>query len=129
MEKLNSSFINEINSLISEKSFEIESIENQIDNEENDINIVYLKKKDIPNIKIINKNLMICDEEECKISDYIEQINNYIKKIEDIDVDNKLNDLLDDNKYDFCSICKENSNEYFCEICKKNMCQKCYEMF
>ena len=70
---------------------------------------------------------MTCDRIECKISDYIKQINEKIKKIKDIN-DNSI-DLIDESSYDNCDICKNHFNEYFCENCHKNICKKCYQNY
>ena len=91
----------------------------------NEIKIVYLKKDDIPVIEILDKNKMIYDGKEYQISEYFNQIKEFINKIKDVN-DNSI-DLLDDNKYDKCGICKNNSNEYFCENCHKNICKNCYK--
>ena len=99
--------------------------EEEEDNLENEIKIVYLRKDDIPEIQIYDKNKMCCDGMEYKISDYINKINEKIKKIKDIN-DNSI-DLIDDNNYDICGICKYNLNEYFCENCNKNICKNCYK--
>ena len=97
---------------------------NNIDYEPgNEIKIAYLKKDGIPEITIFDKNRMIYDGIECQISDYINQINEKIKKIKDIN-DNSI-DLLDDNNYDICEICKYNLNEYFCLNCYINICKNC----
>ena len=64
---------------------------------------------------------MLCDGIEYQINDYINEINEKIKKIEDNFID-----LLDENNYDCCSNCENNLNEYFCENCHKNLCQNCY---
>ena len=89
---------------MNEQSFEM--INEQEDNIKNEIKIVYLEKDYIPEIKILDKNKMICDGIEYEISDYINQINEKIKKIKDIN-DNSI-DLLDDNIYDNCGLCKYN---------------------
>ena len=83
----------------------------------NEIKIVYLKKDDIPVIEILDKNKMIYDGKEYQISEYFNQIKEFINKIKDVN-DNSI-DLLDDNKYDKCGICKNNSNEYFVKIATK----------
>ena len=82
--------------------------------------IIYLKEDDISEIQILNKNKMICDGLEYQISDYNNQINEKIKKINDGKID-----LTDENKYDCCWYCKEKVNEYFCENCHKNICKNC----
>ena len=64
---------------------------------------------------------MICGGIEYKIDDYINQINEKIKKINDIN-DNSV-DLLDDDKYISCGLCKYHLNEYFCENCNINICK------
>ena len=74
----------------------------------------YFKKDNIPEIEIIDKNTMICDNKEYKISEYI-------KKINAID-----NDFLDDVIYDYCGKCKNNRNKFFCRICNKNICDNCF---
>ena len=51
---------------MNEKSFEIKN-EEKIYNSENEIIISYFKKGDIPQIKIKNKNLMVCDGEVIKL--------------------------------------------------------------
>ena len=107
--------VNEIN--VNENSFEIKN-EEEFDNSE--IKIVYLKKDDIPQIKIKNKNFMSCDEKEIKIKDYLKQIDNKIKDIKDNSFD-----LIDDYIYDRCRICKVNLNKFFCINCEKNLCEKC----
>ena len=93
----------------------------------NEFKIVYLKKEYISEIQILNKNQITCDGIECKISDYIKQINEKIKKIKDIN-DNSI-DLIDESRYDNCDICKNNFNEYFCGICHKNICKNCYQNY
>ena len=112
--------------MINEKNFGIINIGNLYnDSFVDEIKIAYLKKDDVPEIEIKNKNTMIYDGKECKISDYIEQINENIKKVEDIN-DNS-NDLIDDYYYDRCGICKNNLNKYFCVNCHKNICEDCYK--
>ena len=66
------------------------------DNSEKEIIIAYLERDYIPEILILDKNRMICCGIEYKIDDYINQINEKIKKINDIN-DNSV-DLLDDDK-------------------------------
>jgi len=95
------------------------------DNSKDEIIIAYLEKNYIPEIQILDKNRMTCDGIEYKIIDYINLINEKIKKIKDIN-DNS-NDILDDNNYDICGLCKYNLNEYFCENCNKNICNNCYK--
>ena len=107
--------VNEIN--VNENSFEIK---NEEENDDSEIKIVYLKKDDIPQIKIKNKNFMICDEKEIKIKDYLKQIDNKIKDIKDNSFD-----LIDDYIYERCRICKVNLNKFFCINCEKNFCEKC----
>ena len=87
-------------------------IDNKYENNfDNDIKIVYLKKEEIPQIKIINKNLMLYDNQNYKINDYIEKINDNIKKIKDNN--NNSNNFLDDTEYDHCKKCKNNLNKFF----------------
>ena len=101
-------------------------IDNKYENNfDNDIKIVYLKKEEIPQIKIINKNLMLYDNQNYKINDYIEKINDNIKKIKDNN--NNSNNFLDDIEYDHCKKCKNNLNKHFCIKCQKNICDKCYD--
>ena len=80
-EKSNS-FINVINHIINENSFDLKSIENNDDNqEENEIKRPYLDKDEIPNIqfiKIDNQKFIKCNEETYKINEYLELINKYI---------------------------------------------------
>ena len=106
--------------LVKDNSFDLKSIEDEEwDNGNDYISIAYLKKDDIPEIKIINKNLMLYDKQEMKINDYIKRINEYIS--------DSSKDLLDDYLYDRCKICKNNLNKYFCQICNKNICYSCYK--
>ena len=124
-EKLDLSLIKDIKHLINENSIELEDIQNGINSDKDEnIKICYLKNDEIPKIKIIDKHLMASDEKVYKIIDYLKQIKDYIKKLENNDDDK--NDLLDDFKYDICGICKNNMNKFFCVICNKNICQKCY---
>ena len=85
------------------------------------IRIAYIKNNDIPEIKILDKNLMIYDGQKISINSYLEKIKNYLEKIKDPNYIE--HDLIDDNKYDNCACGKP--NEYFCEICNKNICNKC----
>ena len=75
----------------------------------------YLKKDNVPEIEIIDKNIIYCDNKEYQINEYFEQIKN------------ASNDFLDDVIYDYCGKCKNNRNKFFCRICYKNICDKCYE--
>ena len=124
------SFINDINRIINENSFDLKSIENNDDNqEENEIKRPYLDKEEIPKIqiiKIMNENFIKCGEETYKLNKYIEKINEYIEKIEDPGGDSI--DLLNDEKYNICKICKEKENKYFCENCNINICDNCHKI-
>ena len=78
---------------------------------------IYLQLEDVSEIKIINKNEMICDNKKYKINEYINEINsNY-------------STFLEDSKYNYCKNCKKNINKYFCRNCNKNLCEKCFEDF
>ena len=91
--------------MINKNSFEFKSIEDIKEFcPQDELKIAYIKKDNIPTIEIKNKNLMIYDGQECKINDYLKQINDYIKKVQYINDD--LNDLLDDYEYDHCEIFK-----------------------
>ena len=77
---------------------------------------------------IIDKKIPYPNEDEIpllKIKD--ENILEYKKKT--IQIDNYLKDLaeFDDTKFNKCTICKKNVNNYFCENCYKNICDICYE--
>ena len=74
----------------------------------------YLKIDDVPELNIIDENIMIYEKKEYKIIDYIKQIN-------------CASDDFLDNEYDFCGNCKENKNKYFCRFCNKNICNLCYD--
>ena len=118
--------------MINENTFDIKNfddgdviIDSGKDVDEDDINIVYLKKDEIQKIKIINKNIMICDDQEYSIKDYLQQINDFINKIKDTNKDS--NELFDDLLYEICGDCKNNMNKYFCEYCQINICEICKE--
>ena len=86
------------------------------ENASNELKNPYIKKDDVPEFEFINKNnMIICDKEEYKIKEYFENINN------------TTSDLLDDEIYNYCGICKNNLNIFFCFICQKNICDKCYD--
>ena len=94
------------------------SMENKDKNEQasNDLKNPYLKNDEIPELEFIGKNdIIICDKKEYKINDYMKKINS----ISD--------DLLDDEKYNYCRKCENNLINFFCYICYKNICEKCYK--
>ena len=76
----------------------------------------YLTKDHIPEIKIKDKNKIICDEKEYEIKDYIKKINNSSNNFHD--------DII---IYNHCEKCKKDLNEYFCKNCYLNLCDKCHE--
>ena len=122
--KLNLLSITDIYNFFNKSSFELKNIEYlKEDCPLNEIKIAYLRKDDIPTIEILNQNLMLYDEQEYEINNYIEQIKAHITKVKDIN--NNSNDLLDDYKYELCKICKNNFNCYFCKSCNKNICDVC----
>ena len=93
-------------------------MENKDKNEQatNDLKNPNLKNDDIPELEFIGKNdIIICDKKEYKINDYMEKINS----ISD--------DLLDDEKYNYCRKCENNLINFFCYICYQNICEKCYK--
>ena len=123
------SFINVVNHIINENSFDLKSIENNNDSlEKNEIKRPYLNQEEIPNIQLIkikNQKYIKWNEETYKINEYVEHINKYVEKIKDPN-DNSI-DFLDDMKYNICKICKEKENKYFCEKCNINICDICYK--
>ena len=121
-----STLIKDINYLLNENSIENESI--LIENAnvpKKDIILAYLKMDEIPKIQIINEHLMKFNDKIYEINDYLKCINEYIKK--NIDNSDNLNDLLEDNEYDLCGLCKNNFNKYFCKNCNINICNQCYK--
>lgn len=93
------------------------SMENKEKNEQttNDLNNPYLKKEDVPELEMIDKNNIIFDKIFYEIKDYIEEING------------TPNDFLDDEIYKYCGKCKNDPNKFFCFICHKNICNKCFK--
>ena len=80
----------------------------------------YLTKDHVPELIIVDKNIMFCDKKEYEIKEYIKLKNNAV------------NEFLDDIMiYNHCEKCKkyENKfeNKYFCKNCLKNICDNCYE--
>ena len=68
----------------------------------------YLIKEYVPELEIIDKNTIICDEIKYDIKDYIKKINN------------NSNEFLDDIMiYNHCEKCKNDLNKYFCIDCHK----------
>ena len=61
---------------MNEQSFEMINEEEEEDDDDykDEIRIVYLEKEYIPEIKILDKNIMICDGIECQIGDYYDKI-------------------------------------------------------
>ena len=109
-----------------EKSFEmINEEKDNYEDDEDEIRIAYLEKDYIPEIRILDKNKMICGGIEYLISDYYNQIKDRIEKIKDKNDNSDY--LLDDTNYNICGLCKNNRNEYFCENCNKNICKNCYK--
>ena len=64
-------------------------------NSENEIKNPYFKEYDVPELKIMNNKIIICDNKEYNINDYIKLINS--------DSNNFLNDTI----YDYCGKCKK----------------------
>ena len=76
----------------------------------------YFIKEYVPELQIIEKNIIICDKIKYNIRDYIKKINN------------TSNEFLDDIMiYNHCGKCKNDLNKYFCKNCFKNICAICYE--
>ena len=59
---------------------------------------------------------MMYNKYKIKIKEHLEKIKS-----------NKINFLDDYIAYNFCGICKKESNIYFCENCQKNICEHCYK--
>ena len=76
----------------------------------------YLTKDYVPELIIVNKNIMFCDKKEYEIKEYIKLKNNAV------------NEFLDDIMiYNHCEKCKKYENKYFCKNFFKNICDNCYE--
>ena len=76
----------------------------------------YITKDHVPEMEIINENIVICDKKEYDIK--------YYNKI----INNNSDEFLDDVEiYNHCGKCKKEFNIYFCKDCHLNICVKCYE--
>ena len=76
----------------------------------------YITKDHVPELEIVDKNIILCDKKKYDIKDYFKMINN------------TSSEFLDDvEKYNHCGKCKNYLNKYFCKNCYENICDKCYE--
>ena len=96
-------------------SFQSENNNSEISPEEPPKN-PYITKDHVPELYIIDKNILTCDKKRYDIKDYYQKINDISDEL--------LDDLM---IYNHCGKCQKDLNKYFCINCQENICDKCYE--